>query len=289
MKNNEIKAERYKHKDIVREHSYPEFEVTKSLHKTKFVSIRNYAGKGLSDIVPLFIGYEDCLPSHSFGPFARNSYLVHYVLSGKGKFFARGRSYDLKSGEYFIITPNEITTYTADKDTPWRYVWVAFNGTYAEELKNVTVPVGNGGTAVFKEIKQLVDDDANPSADLVTSLIFRFFAEIFSNVNSTKNTVAQIENYVNTQYMSNITVEGIAEAVGLDRRYLGRLFKTETGYSLQEYLITTRLNRAAELLKKGYKVGEAAVMSGYKDPFNFTKMFTKYFKCSPKAYAKLNK
>ena len=174
MKNNEIKAERYKHKDIVREHSYPDFEVTKSLHKTKFVSVRNYAGKGLSDIVPLFIGYEDCLPSHSFGPFARNSYLVHYVLSGKGKFFARGRSYDLKSGEYFIITPNEITTYTADKDTPWRYVWVAFNGTYAEELKNVTVPVGNGGTAVFKEIKQLVDADANPSADLVRRLFSDF-------------------------------------------------------------------------------------------------------------------
>ena len=28
-------------------------------------------------------GYEACDPLHSFGPFVRNHYLFHYVISGK--------------------------------------------------------------------------------------------------------------------------------------------------------------------------------------------------------------
>ena len=29
-------------------------------------------------------GWEECEPLHSFGPFVRNHYLFHYVISGKG-------------------------------------------------------------------------------------------------------------------------------------------------------------------------------------------------------------
>ena len=29
-------------------------------------------------------GYEQCSPLHSFGPFVRNHYLFHYIISGKG-------------------------------------------------------------------------------------------------------------------------------------------------------------------------------------------------------------
>ena len=29
-------------------------------------------------------GYEQCLPLHSYGPFVRNHFLFHYIISGKG-------------------------------------------------------------------------------------------------------------------------------------------------------------------------------------------------------------
>ena len=68
------------------------FENVKSRHLTRFVNFRKYeVSNGLSDVIPLFIGYENCLPNHSFGPFGRSSFLIHNVTSGKGVFIAKGK------------------------------------------------------------------------------------------------------------------------------------------------------------------------------------------------------
>ena len=78
-------------------------------------------------------GWEKCAPAHSFGPAARNHYLFHYVLSGTGTLMAddsKGvtQTYSIKSMQGFMIFPNQITTYVADHDLPWEYVWIEFDG-----------------------------------------------------------------------------------------------------------------------------------------------------------------
>ena len=66
-------------------------------------------------------GWERCEPSHIFGPAARNHYLFHYVISGTGKLYAddasgHTRINQIKSGQGFMIFPNQVNTYIADKD-----------------------------------------------------------------------------------------------------------------------------------------------------------------------------
>ena len=65
-------------------------------------------------------GWEQCQPSHSYGPAARNHYLFHYVISGTGTLMADDTSgitqtYSVKSGQGFMIFPQQITTYIADQ------------------------------------------------------------------------------------------------------------------------------------------------------------------------------
>ncbi len=65
-------------------------------------------------------GWEQCDPSHSFGPAARNHYLFHLCLSGTGKLIAdngRGEDveYQVKSGQGFMLFPNQVCTYIADR------------------------------------------------------------------------------------------------------------------------------------------------------------------------------
>ena len=61
-------------------------------------------------------GWEQCDPSQSFGPAARNHYLFHLCLSGTGTLYAentKGESitYKIKSGQGFMLFPHQICTY----------------------------------------------------------------------------------------------------------------------------------------------------------------------------------
>ena len=40
-----------------------------------------YANK---DITPILVGEERCAPSHTFGPYIRDYFIIHIILSGKG-------------------------------------------------------------------------------------------------------------------------------------------------------------------------------------------------------------
>lgn len=284
MKNEKIKAKNTISYDTLA------FESVKSRQLTRFVNYKKYEKSvGLTDIIPLFIGYENCLPAHSFGPFARSSYLIHYVTSGKGVYERGGKKYTVKKGEAFIIYPDEATTYTADKENPWSYIWVAFEGSLASELLVLERPVVKINGEPFYEVKNLVDTADYISAEKVASVIMQVFNDIFAVKNTRSNVITQIENYVKTQYMTDISVDGIALAVRLDRRYLSRLFKNEKGVSLQDFIITVRLERAKELLLRGVKVKDVASNCGYQSQFNFTKAFKKRFNVSPSKYIKTKK
>lgn len=83
-------------------------------------------------------GWEQCEPSHSYGPAARNHYLFHYVISGTGTLMSDDsngitRNYQVKSGQGFMLFPGQVNTYVADQKLPWEYVWVEFDGLRAKE------------------------------------------------------------------------------------------------------------------------------------------------------------
>ncbi len=84
-------------------------------------------------------GWEQCDPAHSFGPAARNHYLFHYVISGTGTLFAQNTQkqsieYHVRSGQGFMIFPQQICTYIANDQLPWEYVWLEFDGLKVKEM-----------------------------------------------------------------------------------------------------------------------------------------------------------
>lgn len=70
----------------------------------------------------------------------------------------------------------------------------------------------------------------------------------------------------------------IAREVGCSAYYLSRIFSEHTGMTMTRYLRTTRLERAAELLRTGkYNVTEAAMIVGYSSLSHFSKAFAEQF------------
>lgn len=244
------------------------------------------ANRRLHDLNPLVVGEEACKSAHRFGPAVRPYTLIHFVSAGCGTLYKGGKSYHIHAGEAFIILPGEITTYQADRDTPWVYHWIGFDGAMSRrfgDLPSVIPFTTNWAHKILTEYEEDRMGEYRIAGDL-----FRMYAEFFASRSHTNHYVRRVKDFIRAAYMQNIRVEQIAETMNLDRRYLSRLFKEKTGQSVKEYLSAVRMEEAKRYLKTGVSVTECAHLTGYGDVCNFSKMFKKHTGISPRRFKEEN-
>ena len=83
------------------------------------------------------------------------------------------------------------------------------------------------------------------------------------------------------------SIDDFAAQTSTGRTLFFKKIKSFTGYSPNEYIRVCRLQKAAKLLKSGkYNVSEVSYMTGFDDPFYFSKCFKAQFGCSPSKYLK---
>lgn len=250
--------------------------------------------EGFLDINPVVCGWEHCVPGHRYGPAARDYYLVHYVFSGQGWFESRGIRHRLAAGSLFLITPDELTCYQADEQDPWSYAWIGFTGQRCLQLLGQTV-LTNGQVTVRDPRLAQVFESLRAEADLVPSQEWFVCGKIYellallrqksSRPALRQEYVRQVMDAIKANYDRSVSVEDLARAAGLDRRYLSRIFAAETGQTPRDYLVRFRLERAAHYLSDpAYSVENTALSVGYADAFAFSKAFKRHFGVSPRQY-----
>jgi AraC-like DNA-binding protein len=240
--------------------------------------------RGFRDLNPITIGSEHCRPDKSFGPDMRGYTLIHYVVKGKGYLRKFGRTYPVCQGQAFIINPGEIVVYYAEKTDPWYYQWIGFDGQLSKKFAELP-PVVSFSSNWIGMMLDCPADSAMREYE-ITSVLFRMYADLFADKKHGNHYVRRVRDCIQTQYMYNLKVENIASEMNLDRRYLSRIFKASTGKSIQEYLVAVRLEEAVRRLSYGFSVGETAVLCGYGDVCNFSKMFKKRYGISPGQWKK---
>ena len=236
------------------------------------------------DITPIFSGYQECRPGHSFGPYVRNYYLIHFCLKGNGKLFDKFGIHRVNAGEMFIIRPGEITTYSADSEEPWVYSWIAFEGDMAS-LFDTDRSVYSFPLELGLEIQRLTKDGES-SPYVFISLIYKLMYSVFGSERKRDDVVERVKQYISFNYMRELSVSEISEYFGYERSYLYRVFKQCCGISIKEYIVKTRMQASHILLSKGFSVKSTAFAVGYADQFNFSKAFKKHFGIAPKSEKK---
>lgn len=245
-----------------------------------------------ADINPVDFGVEECESGYKFGPYVRTYFLMHYIISGKGTFIRGDKTYNLSAGDFFFIFPDEVTTYMADKEDPWEYIWVAFTGELAERFYKLSEPVGKISDRVFRELLGMLEKGFpgwdNMREEYIVTAIYRIMAELFSAPSGHNHYISRVKAYINSSYMKDISVQGIADELSVDRRYLSRIFKEQSGMGIQEYLINTRIQNAARFLLSGYSVNEAYELCGFGDRSNFSRVFKRKYGVPPSEYLQKN-
>lgn len=247
-----------------------------------------------------FCGREQCEPSHSYGPMMRTQYLFHYVVRGKGIFRTKNTVHRLSAGQGFMIFPDQVTYYEADRDDPWEYIWIGFDGTDAAQI------VSNVGftekACIFKgepdgrleglltKLLECFKTDQNDKYNILGlfySAMAFFQHNTEAQIRSDRGYVEKALDYIHHNYAYRIKIEDIARYVGLDRTYLFKLFVKNVGVAPQEYLIRYRLDHAAGMLTQTkLSTTQIAYSCGFRDSPSFCKHFKARYQISPLAYRK---
>lgn len=102
-----------------------------------------------------------------------------------------------------------------------------------------------------------------------------------------KKPIGKVIKIIDKHITDKIYLGDIAKEVGMSEGYLCKLFKSETGKPLVQYMNEIKMKRAAELLKNPeVMVKEVSSAVGIDDPFYFNKIFKKYFGVSPTEFKK---
>jgi len=97
--------------------------------------------------------------------------------------------------------------------------------------------------------------------------------------------ILKAKQFINKHFCEDISLETVAEHLGLSPGYFSRLFSKETGQSFIDFVIGLRVDYAKELLKSTkYKVYEVSEMVGYDNPHYFSRIFKKVAGVSPIEY-----
>lgn len=254
-----------------------------------------------------FCGYADCEPLHSYGPASRPNYIIHYILDGKGIYQVGERKYSLSKGQGFLIEPETLTFYQADREEPWSYLWIGFGGIGAAKLIQ---DIGlNSRQLTFQcdygdELKEIVFSMLKHTGSTASNLyylqgrLYDFFSVLTrdSVVDSYEDTtkesmyVQEAIAYIRNNYSKGITVSDISEYLNINRSYLYTIFKNDLDLSPKEFLTKFCISRAKEQLTlTDLPVEYIANSCGYKSTIVFTKAFKQEIGTTPSQYRKTNR
>ena len=244
-----------------------------------------------------YCGREQCAPGHFWGPAIRPHYLLHVVLHGKGEFFYQEKKYELSAGDAFLIEPMQTHYYQADKEEPWEYAWVGFDGSCVEEVLSSTIfqssPVFITDSALC--IQPMIRLNAlffapekNPLG--LASAFLRLLSCMTRLDTSGRNDhneqyYQQALEYISNNYSYNLKIQDIADYIGVDRTYLYKIFMREAQISPKQYLLQYRIRAAAYLLQtQNYNVTEIAYSCGFRDSAAFCYHFRQQIGMTPRQY-----
>ena len=228
-------------------------------------------------------GYRRCQPGFHEPKFARQTYLLHYVYSGKGVFTGDNVSYNVQAGQAFLITPDVVAVYVADRFDPFEYRWVEFYGVKVDALLkdcglSAKNPIYNDGSGALGAALTELVSLGNTDEYALTGAFWNLAATMGGRVRRAeipletyfKKAVAYIQVHIS----DGINVSDIARHLSISRGYLTLVFNSICGKSTKQYIIDYKIDVARRLLQtSNMSIEEIGESIGVVSPSHFSRLF----------------
>lgn len=233
----------------------------------------------------------------------KQSYILFYTLEGAGLIEQGGQQIKLPRGMALLLNCRTAQSYcTAPGQAQWHHLWVHLDGTGVENLAEVLLPGGRltpvelsrlEAEPLFSTVLEYLPQNSVSSQIEVGLALHRLLAVMAArrlNGAEEQTNRALIERaaaLIRARYAEALTLPQIMEGAPVSRGWFMRLFRRYMGTTPYNYLLTTRITRAKELLvMTDQSVAEIAAQVGFPDANNFSTRFTAVVGQSPLQYRK---
>jgi len=229
---------------------------------------------------------------------------IYYLIKGKVRYFLDNKIFELSAGDIILIPPNTLHKTNITSDYPAERLLIDFTSRFFKKKDND--PLFNGFNSYLvnepeKYVKILTNIEneflskAPQYEDMIRSLLTIFLISQSRSSKTSKNDSAspfieRIINYINENYSENITLDSLADKFSISKNYLSKLFKSKTGFGINEYLNIIRIKNAEHLIiSTNFSMSKISTLCGFNDSNYFSTVFKKTNGLSPLQYRKSEK
>ncbi len=241
---------------------------------------------------------------HSYPEFAihdriSSRYHFYCILAGKG--YANGQL--VESGDAILFQRNNPFNISADPNDPFVFVWMTFKGDRADDYVSLLNPT-TGCTifkmdrldkicALFYDILYVDHDECEVALYLEATMIKvlsmlkgqQKLPDKQDDIHQNKHIYLAINYLAKYCFRQDFHIREVSDAIGLNEKYLRKLFLQEVHISMRDYVTNARIKRAKELLRySNYNVSEIAGFVGYRDLRQFYTLFKRKTGKAPSDY-----
>ena len=232
-------------------------------------------------------------------------YILLYCTEGKGWLKIDDARHSITQNNFVMIPQNVPHHYGSSQKDPWSIYWIHFSGDhahlyYSRYLENnpgkvSLVAYDENRTQVFLELFNTLTSDLNGQnveksyIKLVQFLGSILYVDISARLDE-KDVISSSIYYMKQNITKNFKIKELALHVNYSVSHYSELFRKKTGCAPLQYFIQLKISKACQYLYfTKLSIKEICYLTGFDDPFYFSRIFKKLNGQSPVQYRKLYK
>ncbi len=215
-----------------------------------------------------------------------------YCTSGQGQFEFKETVLKYGEGDIVLIPPQMLHTNFSEEGFTNIHIHIADATFHLKEPLILTDDSDKHILSAFRDAFYFFNSDIESKQLIIGALgnLIVNYVNAFKNVRPMHGIVDEIKNNIMQNFSDpDYRLDRYLRTVPFSYDYLRKLFKSEMGMTPHDYLTGLRIQMAEKLLcsteSLEQNISEIAYICGYSDSLYFSRVFKKYFGCSPKKYA----
>jgi len=251
--------------------------------------------------------FKNTYCNFSFPEHFHDEHLIQIIKEGQNSFFCNGNTYEAAPGDVVLINPGEVHNGQSRTNEKLQYnVFYIDPGVWEEVLGIGSVFITKGflfnktlvkDELLFGKIDRffyLLAEDGHDEIRLHEKYldILLYISHHYSlsrsgyynpDTHHTK-TINLLKDYIQENLSNKLSLEDLSRAGNVSPFHLLRIFTKQTGLTLHQFILVSRIEKSKDLLKNKMAISDVAFTMGFADQSHFTRSFKKMMGLTPRQY-----